>query len=157
MGKNAKNDNDLDKFKGPLTTKQKKRLFPELLRANWWNITQTCRELNIDRSTYHRWIRTDKKFRQKIEDLQEEEKDLVEAIARKKILKDQDKTMIIFFLKTKAKDRGYVERQEMRYETEQTQSPLSFDLIRSLLVKRGTLDKIIEAGQELEKIKRESK
>jgi len=93
-------------------------------------VTDACRKAKVPRSTYYKWLNEDQDFKREVEDTQEEAIDFVEGKLFQKIngvqvrktttaegedivydLPPSD-TAIIFFLKTKAKKRGYVERTE---------------------------------------------
>ena len=86
----------------------KKKLFIERYFAKTGNVSAICKELKIDRGTYYQWMKKDLDFRQAIEDEREGLIDFVESKAFN-LINDKNPTMIIFFLKTQAKKRGYVE------------------------------------------------
>ena len=75
-------------------------------------VATACKAVNISRFTFYDWMKKDAEFAEKVEDIMEAQKDFVEAQILKKI-KEGDSTMTIFYAKTKMKDRGYVERQEI--------------------------------------------
>lgn len=75
-------------------------------------VATACKAAGISRFTFYDWKKTDPEFAEKVEDIMELQKDFCEALILKK-MKDGDTTMIIFYAKTKMKDRGYVERQEV--------------------------------------------
>ena len=75
-------------------------------------VATACKAANISRFTFYDWLKKDADFAEKVDDIMEAQKDFVEAQILKKI-KDGDTTMTIFYAKTKMKDRGYVERQEI--------------------------------------------
>ena len=81
-------------------------------KANMFNITEACRKIRIDRSTYYRWLENDPDFVQAVQDAREEKIDFIEDQLLERI-SSGDTTAIIFALKTLAKHRGYVERQEI--------------------------------------------
>ena len=74
-------------------------------------IYKTCKEMPIPVSTYLYWMNHDKDFELEVKSILEVVKDEVELLLKQKI-REKDTTSIIFYLKTKAKDRGYVERME---------------------------------------------
>lgn len=78
------------------------------------NVTESCRLTQISRKTFYQWKNNDPEFAAEIENVEPKEsfKDFVENAAVKKI-KEGDTAMIIFAAKTKLKDRGWVERQEI--------------------------------------------
>ena len=90
----------------------KKEIFIKCLHNNHGHITEACESANIPRRTYYNWIEKDDKFKDQVEDAKEALVDHVESKLMAKI-NDLDTTSIIFFLKCKAKDRGYTERTEL--------------------------------------------
>lgn len=75
-------------------------------------VATACRNANVSRNQFYIWYKNDPDFREKVDDVVERQKDFVESEILKKI-KDGDTTMIIFYAKTKMKDRGYSERHEI--------------------------------------------
>ena len=75
-------------------------------------IASACRACNISRQSYYRYYNDDPEFKEKADDVMELQKDFAESLILKK-MKEGDTTMIIFYAKTKLKDRGYVERREL--------------------------------------------
>ena len=93
-----------------MDTKKKKVL--QALEKLDGHISQACKGAGISRSIFYLWKDQDKEFADAVEEIVEASIDLVEGKLMEKI-KDGDTTCIIFFLKTRGKDRGYVERQEV--------------------------------------------
>jgi len=91
--------------------KQRKAAFLAMYGNTLGNMTETCKRMRINRTTPYDWMRGDPAFKQAVEDVAETRIDFVEDALNKQILKGNT-AAIIFFLKCKAKDRGYVERQE---------------------------------------------
>ena len=81
----------------------------EALNKSSGIVASACKAAGISRFTFYKWIHDDKA--EKVEDVQELQKDFAEALILKK-MKEGDTTMIIFYAKTKMKDRGYSERVE---------------------------------------------
>lgn len=79
------------------------------------NISVTCEKVGISRRNFYYWKEKNEKFRQAIEDAEEENIDMAETKLKTAIL-NNDMTAIIFFLKTKGKKRGYVEQIEQKVE-----------------------------------------
>ncbi len=88
-----------------------KKDFPEILKQHMGIISSACKAGGIARATYYVWRDADPAFKEACMEAYEERKDFAESALLKKI-KNEDTTSIIFFLKTQAKDRGYVERTE---------------------------------------------
>ena len=93
-------------------TKKLKEAFLKAFETSAGNVSATCKKIGINRQTYYNWYNKDKKFKTKVEEMQESLLDFAETILMKKI-KEGDNTCIIFFLKTKGKSRGYSERFEV--------------------------------------------
>lgn len=91
--------------------KGKKELLQKL-NENSGIVASACKAAGISRYTFYEWCKTDPDFAEKVEDIKELQKDFCEALILKK-MREGDTTMIIFYAKTKMKDRGYVERQEV--------------------------------------------
>lgn len=91
-------------------TEENKKIFLSVFVQKANNIQLTCKALNISRSTFYKWKNEDESFKESVEELEEGEIDNAESALKKQIL-DGNTTAIIFFLKTKAKSRGYVEHQ----------------------------------------------
>jgi len=90
---------------------QNQKNFVEVFEKNACNIKHTCQKVNIDRQTYYNWMSKNSTFKKLIHDCHEGLIDFAETKLMEKI-KDGDTTANIFFLKTKGKGRGYVEKVE---------------------------------------------
>lgn len=91
--------------------KGKKKKFIEAYENALGNVSAACRMLGISRRTFYHWRETDEEFRTAAEDVLESNKDFAETMLMKNIREGKE-TSIIFYLKTRCKDRGYVERIE---------------------------------------------
>ena len=87
----------------------KKGSFLKALKETHGNITDACTASNVSRSAYYDWMEVT------VDDIVEGVIDHVESKLFENINKN-DTTSIIFFLKTRGKKRGYVERQEIDFE-----------------------------------------
>lgn len=94
-------------------------------------VTDACKSIGLARSTFYKWCTDDPEFKAAVDDVQEVAIDYVESKLFEKIngvlisTRDDEggkpliysqppsDTAIIFYLKTKGKRRGYVERQEL--------------------------------------------
>ena len=101
-----------EKVQSVQKTDKKKKDFLVSLEKNNGNVSKACEAANIGRQTYYDWIDKDEVFKQDADDAQESLIDLAESKLMENIEKN-DNTSIIFFLKTKGKKRGYIERQEI--------------------------------------------
>ena len=84
----------------------------EAARGSRGFITTIAKRLGCDRTYVYRLRDKYSTFAQAIIDERESLKDFAEGKLFKQI-DDENITAIIFYLKTQAKDRGYVERQEL--------------------------------------------
>ena len=98
-------------------TVEAKANFAEALKSTLGNISLACDRTNIARTTYYNWISEDKLFHQQIKEIEERNLDFAESQLLKGI-KNENATLLIFYLKTKGKSRGYVERQEFEFNKE---------------------------------------
>ena len=122
----AKNTSNTSNKRTKHTTSDKKEKFLKALKLNLGNISASCKKINIGRQTYYDWIEADKEFEEQCKNVEESLLDLAENRLLEKIHK-YDTTSIIFFLKTKGKKRGYVEKQE--FELQKPISEINFDEI----------------------------
>ena len=93
------------------------------------NISKACEKAGICRQTYYDWMEKDKKFAQAVEEINEKMIDFAESMLKKNIAAG-DNTATIFFLKTKGKKRGYVERQEVDNIGEDHSRPAVIQIIK---------------------------
>lgn len=91
---------------------KRKAEFIEAFAKSLALVASTCRKVGITPQTFYNWYNDDPKFAADIDEIRELAKDSVEAKIYKKI-EEGDTTMLIFYAKTKMKDRGYVERNEV--------------------------------------------
>ena len=91
----------------------KKEKLLKALQETQGLIYHACKKAgNISRSTYYRYMREDKDFAQAVEDIKEAQIDYVEGELIKNISRGKE-TSIIFYLKSKAKERGYAEKLDI--------------------------------------------
>jgi len=119
---------------------RKKKMLEELEAAHGI-VSTACQNANIARSTYYTWLQSDEDFKAAVEAVNESAIDFVESKLFEKINgvqligKDDEiysqppsDTAIIFYLKTKAKKRGYVERQEITGPEGESLTPPSINV-----------------------------
>ena len=90
----------------------KKSEMLESLRAKKGIVSYACKDAKVGRSTHYKWYNEDPEYKAAVDDITEEAVDFVEGKLLQSIAEGSD-TAIIFFLKTKGKARGYVERTEV--------------------------------------------
>jgi hypothetical protein len=88
-----------------------KQKFLEVFEKKLGNISSTCRSANVSRQTYYDWMK-DQAFSDQVGNVKESLIDLTEDKLLENINKGKT-AEIIFYLKTKGKSRGYIEKQEI--------------------------------------------
>ena len=104
----------------------KKKLMYEALRSQLGVVTSACKLVGISRQTHYRWLREDENYKAWIEQIPDITLDFAETALLKQI-KEGNTTAIIFYLKTKGKQRGYIERQEIDTKSIITSSNITVD------------------------------
>lgn len=95
----------------------KKETYIKTLEQCFGNMSKACLIVGVSRTTIYNWMRDDKEFKDRIENIGEYIIDTVENHLFDQI-KDGSTAATIFYLKTKAKHRGYVEKQEVDHTTQ---------------------------------------
>ena len=92
------------------TQHTKKRLL-EALEKSLGIVTTACEEVGVNRWTYYDYLKKDPKFKKQVEELADVALDYAESQLHKNI-GDGKEASIIFYLKTKGRNRGYIEKIE---------------------------------------------
>jgi len=79
-------------------------------------VTSACKSVECSRETFYKYCKEDEEFKAKVDELSNITLDFAESQLHKQI-QDGNTTATIFYLKTKGKKRGYVERTEVQQET----------------------------------------
>jgi len=99
--KNIKNNMKTD------TKKNKEKLLIALKRT-LGIVTPACEEAGISRNTFYKYYKNDLKFKEAVDEINEMTLDFVENQLLKKI-KDGSERSILFYMKYKARKRGYTD------------------------------------------------
>ena len=75
-------------------------------------VTVACKKADIPRSTYYKWLKEDEDFAIAVQEIENVALDFAESQLHKQI-SDNSTAATIFYLKTKGKKRGYIERSEL--------------------------------------------
>jgi len=94
----------------------KERLL-EALEKSLGVVTTACKKVSVDRSTFYKYLNEDEDFANAVKELDNVALDFAESQLHKQI-QDGVPTSTIFYLKTKGKKRGYIERQEHDHTTQ---------------------------------------
>jgi len=74
-------------------------------------VTSACRKVGVGRTTFYGWLNDDEEFAKAVQDIENVALDFAESQLHQQI-KSGNPTSTIFYLKTKGKKRGYIERME---------------------------------------------
>jgi hypothetical protein len=94
---------------------QTKKAIIEALEKSLGVVTTACKQVGIARSTFYEYLKNDKDFENQVSDIQNIALDFAESQLHKQI-QSGNTSATIFYLKTKGKNRGYVERQEIKHD-----------------------------------------
>jgi hypothetical protein len=100
----------------------KKVAMLEALEKSLGIVSTAAKAANVDRQSHYNWMKDDPAYKAAVEFIQESVIDFAESHLYK-LVKEGNPAATIFYLKTKGKKRGYIERQEIEV-TER--SPLSW-------------------------------
>jgi hypothetical protein len=95
-----------------IRTVEGKRAMIEALEKTLGIVTTALKQTGIGRSTYYGWLQDDPEFKADVEAISDIALDFVESQLHKQIQEGQPSSTI-FYMKTKGKKRGYIERQEL--------------------------------------------
>jgi hypothetical protein len=90
----------------------KKESILKALEKSLGIVTVACKKTEIPRSTFYKWLNEDEDFAREVKDIENIALDFAESQLHKQI-GNNNTTATIFYLKTKGKKRGYIERQEI--------------------------------------------
>ena len=108
-------------------TDTKKKAMIAALQQSLGVVTSACKAVGISRETHYKWLREDVDYKYLVEDLSNIALDFAESQLHNQI-KNGSTPATIFYLKTKGKKRGYIERQEIQHENLE---PLTIEIIDS--------------------------
>ena len=97
-------------------TEQHKKAMLEALEQTLGIVTSACKKVGIGRTTHYEWLKTDEDYKKAVNSIEDIALDFAESQLHKQI-KDGNTAGTIFYLKTKGKKRGYIERTEVQQET----------------------------------------
>ena len=121
----------------------KKRLIDEMT-AKLGNVSAACSSIYPNdnekaenlRKRYYYWIKNDDEFKESIESISEKTTDFVEGKLIQ-LINELNPSAIMFYLKCKAKNRGYIERTELDHSSKDgSMSPIYTTLTPEELKKR---------------------
>lgn len=90
----------------------------QVLSEQLGNVSIACQQVGISRQAHYNWLKNNQRYREAIEEIPEKTIDFVEHSLLKNV-KAGNVVAQIFYLKTKAKHRGYVEKQEIEHSNKE--------------------------------------
>jgi hypothetical protein len=93
-----------------------KKAMLDALEKSLGVVTSACKSVGIARQTHYEWMKEDADYKAEVDELSDVAIDFAESQLHKQI-REGNSTATIFFLKTKGKKRGYIERQEVDIQT----------------------------------------
>ena len=99
-------------------TEQIKKALLEALEKSLGVVTAACKSIGIGRTTFYQYIKDDAEFAEAVKEIENVALDYTESQLFKQI-KEGVPSCIIFYLKTKGKHRGYIEKTELDLSTPQ--------------------------------------
>lgn len=92
-------------------TEHKKKALIEALEKSLGVVTTACKQVGIGRTMFYEYMK-DHNFKTEVDDISNIALDFAESQLHKQI-QEGNTSATIFYLKTKGKRRGYIERQEI--------------------------------------------
>ena len=96
-------------------TEQHKKAVIDALEKSLGVVTTACKSVGIGRTQFYSWLKEDEEFSKQVKDVENIALDFAESQLHKQI-QDGNTAATIFYLKTKGKKRGYIERQEIEHQ-----------------------------------------
>jgi hypothetical protein len=120
-----------------ISTSMHKKAMLAALKASLGVVTEACDACGIARQTHYRWLGEDPEYARSVNDIDDVALDSAESSLHKQI-KEGNPTSTIFYLKTKGKKRGYIERTEHIVETtENLATRIDYEQAKNLLTTAG--------------------
>jgi hypothetical protein len=93
----------------------KKQAMLEALEKSMGVVTTAAQLVGINRRTHYDWLEKDEEYAKAVKEIENVALDFAESKLFKNIEKAKEAS-VFFYLKTKGKKRGYIERQEIQHE-----------------------------------------
>ena len=91
-----------------------KKAMIEALEKSLGIVTTACKAVGIARQTHYEWMKEDEAYKSSVDDIADIAIDFAESQLHKQI-QSGEVSSTIFYLKTKGKKRGYVEKTETEH------------------------------------------
>ena len=96
---------------------QTKKALLDALEKSLGIVTTACKIVGVDRGTFYRYYNEDENFKKAVKDIENVSLDFAETKLLEQI-KSNNTAATIFYLKTKGKNRGYIEKQQIQHTTD---------------------------------------
>ncbi|MDR1096509.1 MAG: hypothetical protein LBL57_00090 [Tannerella sp.] len=93
-------------------TNTKKKAMIAALESSLGVVSLACEATGVSRTQHYKWLNTDESYKKQVESIADIALDFAESRLHERI-KSGDTASIIFYLKTKGKNRGYTEKSEI--------------------------------------------
>jgi hypothetical protein len=93
-------------------TEARKKAMLQALERSLGVVTTAARQAGIERTTHYTWLKEDEEYKRAVDSLEDVALDFAESKLHS-LIQNDDTAATIFYLKTKGKKRGYIERQEL--------------------------------------------
>ena len=92
--------------------KNDKKAVIKALEKSLGIVSTACKSADVGRTQFYHWYKTDIEFKKQVQEIENIALDFAESHLHK-LIQDGNPSATIFYLKTKGKKRGYIERQEV--------------------------------------------
>lgn len=118
-----------EKTNQQIKTEQRQAMMIKALKKTLGVVTPALKAAQVSRHLHYRWLREDEEYKKKVEQCLEAALDFAETNLYKQIEAGQTQATI-FLLKTRGKNRGYVEKQEIDHtSSDGTLKPQVIELV----------------------------
>lgn len=124
MSKETKTN--IDKKQEQQRTKIAKKTFLDALEAALGVAQTAAKKTGLSRTQHYKWMKEDPEYKERVEEIADIALDFAESQLHKQMSQGST-TATIFYLKTKGKKRGYVERIE--HEEVGSREPIQVEII----------------------------
>lgn len=108
-----------------------KKAMLEALEKSLGIVTTAAKSVGITRKTHYDWLNKDPHYAKAVTELEDLALDYVESKLFKNIEKEKEAS-VFFYMKTKGKKRGYVERQEIVHQGAMPVSKISEEAMQEI-------------------------
>lgn len=115
-------------------TKKEKQVIAQLKKSRG-NISHAADALDTSRTTMHAYINEHPTVKEALKDIKEANKDRAETMLEARMATSD--TLLIFYLKTQAYDRGYGDKSQIDHRITDV-SQLSDDELRAIVAAKGS-------------------